>query len=256
MIIAVSELEFTGERVVPGAQLDPLQAGLIAIHQKVYQHIAPYCAGKRVLDLGCGTGHGSAMLLQQAQPRSVFGTDLAQDALRFAGGHFPVLQHRLLACDGMRLPFANACADVVSTVEVIEHVPSAAGYLQEIVRVLVPGGVCILSTPNRFTHSPGHDKPINPFHVIEFDYEGLTHLLRQHFTQVDVYCVYIRARGFMARYQPHALDPQLPPPFSNVERFLHWNVPPWKHRLLQVSDIDYRLDYKRTCFGFVAVCKA
>ena len=43
--------------------------------------------------------------------------------------------------------------------------------------MLRPGGVLLMSTPNRITFSPGRDTPINPFHTRELNAAELTELL-------------------------------------------------------------------------------
>ncbi|MDT5245925.1 MAG: hypothetical protein QOD36_3301, partial [Mycobacterium sp.] len=50
-------------------------------------------------------------------------------------------------------------------------------FAAECLRVLRPGGVLLMSTPNRITFSPGRDTPINPFHTRELNAEELTELL-------------------------------------------------------------------------------
>ncbi len=71
------ELEFTGERFVPGA------AGEIWYeHWHRYLFAAPLVAGARVLDVACGEGYGSALLARSAA--RVTGADLSQDAIAHA----------------------------------------------------------------------------------------------------------------------------------------------------------------------------
>jgi len=67
------EMEFTGERVIPG-QVDP---DLLNEHLARYAFAARLARGKRVLDAGCGAGYGSAELVKSAL--SVVGVDAAAD---------------------------------------------------------------------------------------------------------------------------------------------------------------------------------
>ncbi len=70
--------------------------------------------------------------------------------------------------------------DLVVSLQVVEHLWALRRFLSECVRVLAPGGRCVISTPNRLTFSPGlsrGEKPTNPFHVEEFDAEQLTDLM-------------------------------------------------------------------------------
>jgi SAM-dependent methyltransferase len=249
---ATPALPFTGERVVPDTGGDILQTGLLAIHQAIYRVIGQRCAGKRVLDLGCGSGHGMATLGRHG-PAEIWGTDVAPEALGFAARYYPPAARRLVVCDALRLALAPGQFDLVSAVEVIEHVASAEGFLAEIGRLLRPGGFCLLSTPNRLTHSPGSDRPRNPFHRIEYTYDELDALLRRFFRSVRIECVTL-TRGFLARFQPHALDPALPFPLGNLERFLYWHVPPWNRYALAPRDVSIGPRYSPGCFGFLATC--
>ena len=74
-----------------------------------------------------------------------------------------------------RLP--TAAVDVVVNFQVIEHLWDQGQFVAECLRVLRPGGVLLMSTPNRITFSPGRDTPINPFHTRELNAAELTELL-------------------------------------------------------------------------------
>src|SRR3569833_4715162 len=75
------------------------------------------------------------------------------------------------------LPLADESVDVVVNFQVIEHLWDQAQFVGECIRVLRPGGVLLMSTPNRITFSPGRDTPINPFHTRELNAAELTELL-------------------------------------------------------------------------------
>jgi SAM-dependent methyltransferase len=75
------------------------------------------------------------------------------------------------------LPLADGEVDVVVNFQVIEHLWDQAQFVTECHRVLRPGGVLLMSTPNRITFSPGSDTPLNPFHTRELNAAELTDLL-------------------------------------------------------------------------------
>ncbi len=100
--------------------------------------------GERVLDLGCGEGAFSGVLAA-AGARPV-GVEVAAEPLRRARRLLPEVEFRLAAED--RLPFAAAGFDVVWAGEVLEHVADGVGLLDEVRRVLRPGGRLLISTPD------------------------------------------------------------------------------------------------------------
>ena len=75
------------------------------------------------------------------------------------------------------LPLPDGSVDVVVNFQVIEHLWDQGQFVSECARVLRPGGVLLMSTPNRITFSPGRDTPVNPFHTRELNAAEMTELL-------------------------------------------------------------------------------
>jgi ubiquinone/menaquinone biosynthesis C-methylase UbiE len=114
--------------------------------------------GQRVLDLGCGEGR-HAITAWLAAPVTVVGVDRAQQDLHTAlrrAAEFespdddPRRSLGFARADGRRLPFADSSFDRVICAEVLEHVPDYEAVLEEIRRVLKPGGVLAVSVPRCF----------------------------------------------------------------------------------------------------------
>lgn len=103
--------------------------------------------GRRLLDAGCGTGYFSQRALTTgARVTSVdIGVNLLKEA-RKKGAAQPV------ASDITNLSFADESFDVVVSSECIEHTPSPETAVAELVRVLRPGGILVVTCPNRFWH--------------------------------------------------------------------------------------------------------
>ncbi len=92
-----------------------------------------------VCDIGCGSSH-----ILAAMPHAV-GVDLRHDKLCFMRR----TNRLLVQGDGMRLPFGQDRFDCVISSEVIEHIPNENGtHIDECTRVLKPGGILILGTPD------------------------------------------------------------------------------------------------------------
>jgi SAM-dependent methyltransferase len=152
-------------------------------HRSRYHYAAPFTAGKLVLDVACGTGFGAA-ILRSGGAGGVIGFDLSWDALaqcRAGDG--------MLFCrgDGTKLPIRDESFDAATSFETVEHIPDYAGFVRELHRVLRPGGVLVLSTPNALHTQPVDGVPRNPFHVREFTPAELRELLLESFDRVRIY---------------------------------------------------------------------
>ncbi|MEU0784274.1 class I SAM-dependent methyltransferase [Streptomyces sp. NPDC006173] len=109
--------------------------------------LGPATSGARtVLDIGCGDGTAAQAAAPLLAGHRVVGVDWSQDALRRARTRVPYAVRGELTGGG--LPFAPASADAVLFSEVVEHLVDPDGALDEIRRVLRPGGHLMLSTPN------------------------------------------------------------------------------------------------------------
>jgi len=170
----VSRLLFTGERLHEGSELFGVD---LVRHRAAYAHAismarADSCG--RILDLGCGTGYGTAALAD-ALP-GVFAIDrITPDAAaRHAGAHF-------IRADAGGIPLRGGSFDMVVSFQVIEHLEHPTVYLDTIADALRPEGTALISTPN-LLESDGE----NPFHVREYRADELAELLAAHFGQVEM----------------------------------------------------------------------
>lgn len=170
-----SQLDFTGERFVPGI------AGEIAHeHWHRYAFARRFVTGRRVLDVACGEGYGSALLAAVAA--DVVGVDIATDAVAHARATYAGIAHlRYETGSAAALPLADASVDAVVSFETIEHLPreDQPRMIAEIARVLAPGGVLVLSAPNPAEYSQARGYR-NPFHTYEPSRAELQTLLAPH----------------------------------------------------------------------------
>jgi SAM-dependent methyltransferase len=103
-------------------------------------------APARIVDVGCGDGTATGLAARLNPGHHVFGMDWSADVLRRAGRHGLVLVQAGLDPPG--LPVAAGSVDVVIMSELIEHLVDPDAALDEVRRVLRPGGSLLLSTPN------------------------------------------------------------------------------------------------------------
>ena len=131
-----------------------------------------------VLELGCGEGRGIDIILKES--KSFTAIDKIKDVIEklslkyrdnvFISSNFPPLSD-----------IEDNSFDTVISFQVIEHIQDDTQYISEIERILRPGGVALITTPNiKMTLTR------NPWHVREYTSEELNRLCRKYFFQVDV----------------------------------------------------------------------
>ena len=165
------EIAFTGERLHTGSALFGVD---LARHRAAYAYAATRASGARVLDLGCGSGYGASSLAETAD--LLIGVDRVRpdQTSRRGRAHF-------LRADIAGLPFVPASFDLVVSFQVMEHLEDPAPYVDAMARLVRPGGVVLITTPN-ILESDG----VNPFHVHEYESRELAEALERHFGDVEM----------------------------------------------------------------------
>lgn len=109
-------------------------------------------AGKKVLDVGCGGGILSESMARRGA--DVTGIDLGTENLKAATLHAEqsglghTLRYQHIPVETLAKTHAGQF-DVVTCMEMLEHVPDPQSIVQACFELLAPGGVCVLSTINR-----------------------------------------------------------------------------------------------------------
>ena len=98
-------------------------------------------AQRRILDLGCGTG---TMLSYLRQFGDAEGVDADERAVAFCRARG---EDRVRRLESERLPFADASVDLITALDVLEHIEDDRATLREIRRVLRPGGTLLATVP-------------------------------------------------------------------------------------------------------------
>jgi SAM-dependent methyltransferase len=184
------------------------------VHVARYRFAAQTVGPGLVLDVACGSGYGLAVL---SPSRRVIGVDVDAVALRSAAEAGPVV-----AADASALPFRTDAFDAVVTFETIEHLNRRSAFVDELARVVVPGGALVLSTPNALYTRPQHGRPQNPFHVFEYEPEQLRSEVTRRFEDVRVIGQHLSSRFVIS---PFIEDQRRMPRTARAQvRLLVWRI--------------------------------
>jgi 2-polyprenyl-3-methyl-5-hydroxy-6-metoxy-1,4-benzoquinol methylase len=202
----VPPLALTGERTLPDV---PEENYWYRRHLVVYEWIARRVGGRRVIDMACGEGYGTAVLARTAA--SATGVDANPEAHEHARLRYPAANVRFVRdlVDRYSEP-----ADAVVFLQTIEHLQEPGEVLEHFRSLVGPGGCVYVSTPNVLTLAPkGSARSGNPWHVHEYRHEEFEALCRAHFAQVELYGLFharkLRAHALALRLGWDHVHPRL-----------------------------------------------
>lgn len=149
------------------------------LHQRL---LKPYVVASQwikgdLLEVGCGEGRGVRLLMPSVT--SYTAIDKIASAVEELNLKFP--SGKFVAGNLPPLPFPDASFDSAVSFQVIEHIRDDRAFLKEIHRVLRPGGVALITTPNR-----PMSLSRNPWHVREYTPAELTTLASAIFPSVEM----------------------------------------------------------------------
>ncbi|HET9486454.1 MAG TPA: class I SAM-dependent methyltransferase [Chryseosolibacter sp.] len=185
------------------------------IHQrlfKAYVVAQDYVTGD-VLEVGCGEGRGIGLLIPKA--RSFTAVDKIRPVIGQLQKKYPDAQFI-----SMNIPPLSGLADnkydLVVSFQVIEHIRNDALFLQEIHRVLKPGGTALLTTPNRRMSLTR-----NPWHIREYLPHELQEIAMKYFAETQVKGI-TGNQKVMAYYEENK---------RSVRRVTRWDFLDLQHKL-------------------------
>ncbi|MBP9854311.1 MAG: class I SAM-dependent methyltransferase [Candidatus Omnitrophica bacterium] len=163
------------------------------------------------LDVGCGPGTFVGLL--DSGKKSV-GVDIAQEQIIYAREHYETPLHTFVHIQaGQPFPFADHSFDLVTMVELIEHLPyeDTLTLLTEVKRVLKPGGRVLITTPNYASFWPILEFFVNKFSELSYQDQHIT------FYKKPILRNLLKDSGFQ---NEHVQSFQF---LSAFAAFIHWN---------------------------------
>lgn len=175
-----SALPFTGERFTPECERE-----IWYEHWHRYVFARRIVQGRRVLDVACGEGYGTAMLA--AGSAEVVGVDIDAASIAHARERYGAIANvRYEVGDATALDFPDGRFDLVVCFETLEHLEAQQQMLAGFARVLTDDGLLIVSSPDRHMYSEVSGFR-NEFHVRELYRDELLALLQPHFPALRLY---------------------------------------------------------------------
>jgi ubiquinone biosynthesis O-methyltransferase len=118
-----------------------------------------FLLGEVVLDAGCGSGVVTAHMASKGV--SAVGVDLVEDCVKFAARQFGNTSTCYLVASLDAMPFETDTFDKVVCMEVVEHLEHLEPVIQELHRILKPGGLLFITCPNKHSLWPLIEKSVD-----------------------------------------------------------------------------------------------
>ncbi len=166
-------MDVTGERFIPGAD-----TGLLELeHVERYLFASGFSQGKSVLDIACGAGYGSSLLIEAGATR-VTGVDISTEAVEFATNNYGRKNLQFIVYDAEL--YNHDHYDVVVSFETLEHLENRQIFLMNLLAMLNESGTLIISTPNKTITSPmkSESQIRNKYHKHEYREQEFVSALR------------------------------------------------------------------------------
>ena len=191
-------LEWTGERLVTSCERP-----LVFEHLHRYAIAYGLASRKRVLDIACGEGYGANLLAGVAA--KVTGVDFDRRAIEHARSKYPHRNLEFIEGSCTEIPCADHSIELVASFETIEHLADHAQFLSELKRVMTPGAILVISSPDKIEYRRASGMA-NPYHAAELAHEEFVALMKKSFK----HCVAGRQRLVVGSWvAPDAASPKV-----------------------------------------------
>ncbi|MBF0159357.1 MAG: class I SAM-dependent methyltransferase [Magnetococcales bacterium] len=195
-------------------------------HRLKFAHFRAAMRGyRRHLDIGCGPG---TLIGSLGIEHDSVGIDLAAGQIDYATTHYGAVNRRfqVVSADG-QLPFADGSFDVITLVELIEHLPEQEimPLLSQAVRLLRPGGRLLISTPDYGSLWPLIEALVNHLGPVDYSEQHITRFNRARLSGLLMQIPALSVEG-VARYM--GLAPFLAAvSWQGSQRLSDWQLPTW-----------------------------
>jgi len=136
----------------------------------LYRHLldqVKFNAETTVLEVGCGRGGGSELLLQY-HPKSVTGVDFSENVIKFCQKNYTDPRLKFIAANAESLPFEDNSFDVIVNIESSHCYGNRMAFFKEVVRTLKPSGYFLYADFMGRIHYPKRPAQLSAcgFHVL------------------------------------------------------------------------------------------
>ena len=232
-----------------------------------YEFAKPFVKGRRVLDVGCGAGHGTIYVA--GETLHLVGMDLEPAAVAYAKKAFGQPSLDFVCCNLFSPSFLRQTFDTILSFQVVEHLPDPMRYFQELNALLADGGILIMATLNREKANAG----LHPDHVKEYSFDEFTALCRSYFSSASFYGLFGNERYAAAgmeearfgrlflRLDPWGLRHRIPRALWEwvyalctflVQSFVSWRLP--ESKSLSIHDFHISQEDLDEALDFIVIC--
>lgn len=166
------------------------------------------CAPSHILDFGCGDGIMTHFVQSEFPHAKLYGVDPSPKSIETAKNQFQDIHFSLSSEETVKLKFEDSFFDIIFSAGVFHHIPfdQHKGYVQELIRILKPGGHLILFELN----------PLNPLTVLTFKRNPIdqhAHMMSPYYTRsltkqygktkTKFYCFYPKLFSWLRPTEPY-----------------------------------------------------
>lgn len=147
-----------------------------AIHCARYANILHLVKDKVVLDIACGEGYGSALLMKAGAKR-VVGVDISEESIKNAKELFGEYNVEFIISDANTIAerYGDDFFDVIVSIETIEHIKTPEIFLSAIKKTAKENAIFYITCPNDYWYYPNNEQ-FNPYHIRKYTFQEFTEL--------------------------------------------------------------------------------